>query len=531
MSGLSGGVVVCIGLVESGCDVSAKDSRGNTALHLAALQGDASAVEALVQSEKGRAVISEGNGSGRTPLHYAVLSGRKVCVEALLIVGADRYVKDGTGANAIEIAEREVLDKEEREARAVAKGLVQTEGLQPARDTLQLLLHWDPNKAGRLFKMKMMGASELTSSPATNRRSMGGMGKLTDLKALAAAGASATADPPSREASPAKAAKLNMLKSMSRSELSPSRSLGADAEALKEDSQLAGQAAAASDSLKDWELKAKALKDRVDERERAEKAENEAKAAKQAEEDAAAAKEAEEARALKEAEEAKVRAAAEAAEAAEKARVAEEEAEAARLRLTDDVRWTDSPALGRRKPAAAAAKKPKADSSDEELGDDGIRVWEAPTVADEEAAAKKKMGFMPHAGLLNRRPGSRILGDDEKDQFNRSLQSMVDLKNEKAKAPEGPKIDAAVVHETAEEKAARLKAQHEAEERVEKLRQQLHEERRQRTIQRHLAEADRFEAQGKQRDAIEEYRLALAEGPRSWRSSASGSWRQSSRAR
>jgi hypothetical protein len=36
----------------------------------------------------------------------------------------------------------------------VEKGLVQTEGLQPARDTLQLLLHWDPNKTGRLYKVK-----------------------------------------------------------------------------------------------------------------------------------------------------------------------------------------------------------------------------------------------------------------------------------------------------------------------------------------------------------------------------------------
>jgi ankyrin repeat protein len=41
VSGLNGGVVVCVGLVMSGANVGAKDSRGNMALHLAALQGDA----------------------------------------------------------------------------------------------------------------------------------------------------------------------------------------------------------------------------------------------------------------------------------------------------------------------------------------------------------------------------------------------------------------------------------------------------------------------------------------------------------
>lgn len=77
-----------------------------------------------VEKTETKAIVSHfvtGNASGRTPLHYAVLSGRKNCVEALLIVGADRFIKDGSGCNSIEISQREVADKEEREARAIAK--------------------------------------------------------------------------------------------------------------------------------------------------------------------------------------------------------------------------------------------------------------------------------------------------------------------------------------------------------------------------------------------------------------------------
>ncbi len=459
-------------------------------------------MEALVQSEKGRSVINEGNSSGRTPLHYAVLSGRKNCVEALLIVGADRFIKDGSGCNSIEISQREVADKEEREARAIAKGLVQTEGLQPARDTLQLLLHWDPNKAGRLFKMKMM-AGEISSPAAGRKSSMGGLGKLVDLKA--AAGLTATTPEVPKEAAPAKAAKLNMLKKMSSANMSPSRTLGAEAEAIKEENKLAEQSA----QLKDWEIKAKALKDRIEERERTEQAEKEAREAREAEE-AAARKAEEEAARLKEETEAAERAAREAEEAAKAAAKAAEDDPEIKLRLASDVQWTNSPALGRRK---APQPRKGADSDDEGFDDDGIRVWQAPNAADEAALKAKKIGFMPNPNLLERRRGSKILDDEERARFSKSLTGMIDLKNERAGSNDLPKMEASHLHETPEEAAARLKAQHEAEERVEQLRIKLMEERRQRNIQRHLDQADRFESQGKISDAIDEYRLALDEGP------------------
>lgn len=94
-----------------------------------------------------------------------------------------------------------------------------------------------------------------------------------------------------------------------------------------------------------------------------------------------------------------------------------------------------------------------------------------------------------------------------------------------------------------------FQAQHEAEERVEALRIKLMEERRQRTAQRHLDQADRFEAQGKISDAIDEYRFVRKKGgcvgflaefsvcktkdwllnkdPLSWRLERLWSWRQS----
>lgn len=44
------------------------------------------------------------------------------------------------------------------------------------------------------------------------------------------------------------------------------------------------------------------------------------------------------------------------------------------------------------------------------------------------------------------------------------------------------------------------------------MRAKLNEERRARTIQRHLDQADMYEAKGNIDDAITEYQLALAEG-------------------
>jgi hypothetical protein len=52
-----------------------------------------------------------------------------------------------------------------------------------------------------------------------------------------------------------------------------------------------------------------------------------------------------------------------------------------------DMQWTDSPALGRRKPAAA---RKGGESDDEGFDDDGIRVWQAPSAIDE-AALKVNM--------------------------------------------------------------------------------------------------------------------------------------------
>jgi hypothetical protein len=139
VSGLNNGVAVCGILLEAGAKVACKDSRGNTALHLAALQGDQRCVDILLSTEAGKSVIASQNSSGRTPMHYAVLSGRKAAVEALLLAGADRLLKDNAGSNCVDLATREVAEKEEREQRAKAKGLVETEGLQPAREILQLL--------------------------------------------------------------------------------------------------------------------------------------------------------------------------------------------------------------------------------------------------------------------------------------------------------------------------------------------------------------------------------------------------------
>lgn len=71
--------------------VFAANELGQTALHIAAKQGDLSMVRFLLRNE---AVVNAEDGEDRLPLHYAVISGNASVVHALLSAGADKTVRD-----------------------------------------------------------------------------------------------------------------------------------------------------------------------------------------------------------------------------------------------------------------------------------------------------------------------------------------------------------------------------------------------------------------------------------------------------
>ncbi|KAH0522614.1 hypothetical protein TsFJ059_006437 [Trichoderma semiorbis] len=76
---------------KSKVDVKARDSRGETALHLAAQQGHLDVLRLLLQAA---ADVDAANGRGETPLIRAARNGHTALVESLLLSGADALAKD-----------------------------------------------------------------------------------------------------------------------------------------------------------------------------------------------------------------------------------------------------------------------------------------------------------------------------------------------------------------------------------------------------------------------------------------------------
>jgi len=101
-------------LLDSGCDIAARDFRKNTALHRAirghaysdAMQNnyEREVSEATVRLlvERGISVDAE-NSAGRTALHIAAHEGRDEIIEYLLSVGADPALRDRDGADAYDL--------------------------------------------------------------------------------------------------------------------------------------------------------------------------------------------------------------------------------------------------------------------------------------------------------------------------------------------------------------------------------------------------------------------------------------------
>ncbi|MBC3906160.1 ankyrin repeat domain-containing protein [Undibacterium umbellatum] len=102
-------------LVERGAEIN---QVGWTALHYAAVSGDKNIVALLLESS---AYIDAESPNKTTPLMMAARSGKHIIVGLLLEEGADPYLKNDLGLNALDFA----IDVEQREIAAILKARMQ----------------------------------------------------------------------------------------------------------------------------------------------------------------------------------------------------------------------------------------------------------------------------------------------------------------------------------------------------------------------------------------------------------------------
>ncbi|MDH3223568.1 MAG: ankyrin repeat domain-containing protein, partial [Gemmatimonadota bacterium] len=88
-------------LLKDGADVNASQGDGMSALHWAAMNGDAAMVEVLVYA--GAALESTTRLGGYAPLHLASHRGLSAAVQALLAAGADPNVVSTTGVTPLHL--------------------------------------------------------------------------------------------------------------------------------------------------------------------------------------------------------------------------------------------------------------------------------------------------------------------------------------------------------------------------------------------------------------------------------------------
>jgi len=96
---------VFLALLEREADILHLSNRGQSALHLAALNGAHDAVVALTDHEQMRHMIDLQDERGRTALHLAASKGHQSIVSRLMDCGADPRLKTHNGQTAMTLAD------------------------------------------------------------------------------------------------------------------------------------------------------------------------------------------------------------------------------------------------------------------------------------------------------------------------------------------------------------------------------------------------------------------------------------------
>eukprot|EP00884_Botryococcus_braunii_P006032 jgi/Botrbrau1/1542/Bobra.0107s0030.1 len=101
------GDVDALDLIASQCNFTADDDHdGFTALHAAAVSGQAEVVEWLILN--GANILATSNdGLGDTPLHYAAAKGHLAVVRTLLRYGADAHNRNSLGQSPGHLAHQQ----------------------------------------------------------------------------------------------------------------------------------------------------------------------------------------------------------------------------------------------------------------------------------------------------------------------------------------------------------------------------------------------------------------------------------------
>ncbi|KFY21015.1 hypothetical protein V491_03232, partial [Pseudogymnoascus sp. VKM F-3775] len=96
--------------------VAVDGESGNGVLHMAAANGHSDIIKHLLttlppSSPSLPTLLNSRNAAGNTPLHWAALNGHLSAVQVLVEAGADPYIQNGVGHDAI--YEAEVNDRKE----------------------------------------------------------------------------------------------------------------------------------------------------------------------------------------------------------------------------------------------------------------------------------------------------------------------------------------------------------------------------------------------------------------------------------
>ncbi|KAI9009510.1 ankyrin repeat-containing domain protein, partial [Gaertneriomyces semiglobifer] len=85
---------------------TSKNSSGNTALHMAAANGELEILKYILPHLT-MGDVNSTNSDGSTPLHWAALNGKLDCVQLLLDSGADATLQNEQGRSAVTVAEQQ----------------------------------------------------------------------------------------------------------------------------------------------------------------------------------------------------------------------------------------------------------------------------------------------------------------------------------------------------------------------------------------------------------------------------------------